>query len=398
VLNDLDLSQRYLGLAEAARLREQELARNNGAGMDAGRDTGDVGGTGNVSQFHRNAVVTVNEDGIIQEVNAGVFKLFGYDSRNDLVQRNVNVLMPFPYRSLHDEFLSRYRTSGVRKIIGVRQTLFGQHRSGHAFPLQLNVVEMKGKIKQFAGLITPISDNESNGMILINSSGVMQMVNKRTCQMFGYKASELVGNNVTILMSAEYAGQHEGFLQRYLHTGNSRVIGTAGRNLSARTKGGKVLPISLQVEVQEIDGSMYFVGTITDMEQLTAEAYMDGLGTIRNVNEAFLSMFGYDRMNIVGQNIKLLMPEPYRSFHDGYLERFRRTRVSTILKASQGRILPGMHRDGSVFSINLIVKKIDSGFTTDMMFQASIRRIEETESILRAARDKVRINHKNFND
>jgi PAS domain S-box-containing protein len=376
-------------MAEAARLREEEMSKNGLVG-DATGEGGDGALAGsNISQFHRNAVVTINEEGVIQEVNAGAFKLFGYDQRTDLLQRNVSVLMTFPYRSLHDEFLDRYRTTGVKKVIGIRQTLFGLHRNGHAFPLQLHVVEMKGKKRLFAGLVTPVTEKESNGVILINQQGIIQMVNKKTCQLFGYRPQELVGSNVTVLMPAEYAAQHDGFLQRYLATGVSKVIGTSGRNVSARSKTGKLIPISLEVTEENVDGTSYFLGSILDMQTLVAEAYMDGNGIIKNVNDAFLFMFGYERASIVGQNVKCLMPEPYRTFHDGYLERYRRLRVSTILKATEGRNLPASHRDGSVFTVNLKVKKLEEGYNGEMMFHATIQRLEETDQAIMAVRQKV---------
>jgi PAS domain S-box-containing protein len=83
---------------------------------------------------------------------------------------------------------------------------------------------------------------------------------------------------------------------------------------------------------------------------------IDERGTVWTANLAVKTMFGYDVAEIVGQNIRMLMSEPYRSQHDGYLERYRTTGEAHIL--GSGREVVGQRKDGSIFPMYLAVSEM----------------------------------------
>ena len=78
-------------------------------------------------------------------------------------------------------------------------------------------------------------------------------------------------------------------------------------------------------------------------------------GIIDSFSPAAQRIFGYESAEVVGQNIKMLMPDPFHSEHDGYLARYRRTGMKNILSA--GREVAGLRRDGSVFPLDLAVSE-----------------------------------------
>ncbi len=86
---------------------------------------------------------------------------------------------------------------------------------------------------------------------------------------------------------------------------------------------------------------------------------IDERGIIESVNPAVEKMFGYLPQELIGENIKKLMPEPYRSMHDEYLATYQRTRKTRILGSS--RELVAMRKDGSVFSVDLAVSEMHLG-------------------------------------
>src|SRR5690606_10745310 len=76
---------------------------------------------------------------------------------------------------------------------------------------------------------------------------------------------------------------------------------------------------------------------------------IDEAGTIRDFSPAAERMFGWQAVDALGRNVRMLMPEPYRAAHDGYLDRYYRTGERRII--GTGRVVVGERRDGSTFPI-----------------------------------------------
>src|SRR4029077_7283764 len=185
-----------------------------------------------------------------------------------------------------------------------------------------------------------------DAIVVIDRHGVIRSVNKATEQIFGYPAEELVGHNVTILMPAPYAGEHDGYLANYTETGQKKIIGI-GREVAGRRKDGSVFPMDLLVGEAQAEDQTIFVGIIRDISgrkaaelaQRESESRLrsildtvpdaivviDARGTIQSFSSAAERLFGYTEEEVVGTNVNLLMPSPYREAHDGYLERYRTT-------------------------------------------------------------------------
>ena len=86
------------------------------------------------------AFVSINAAGIVEAFNPAAERLFGY-SADEVVGRNVSILMPPPYAAEHDEYLRRYLETGDRKIIGIGREAVGRRKDGSIFPLDLAVGE-----------------------------------------------------------------------------------------------------------------------------------------------------------------------------------------------------------------------------------------------------------------
>jgi two-component system, LuxR family, sensor kinase FixL len=100
-------------------------------------------------------------------------------------------------------------------------------------------------------------------------------------------------------------------------------------------------------------------------------------GEIETVNEAAVRMFGYSRDEMLGQNVKMLMPEPYRRNHDSYLQNYLQTGVKKIIGV--GREAVGLRRDGSVFPIDLSVGEVM--LKTGRIFTGIIRDMSERKRL-----------------
>lgn len=115
--------------------------------------------------------------------------------------------------------------------------------------------------------ISKVFNNTFDAMFVINKKGIIQKVNSGAVKLFGYEESELIGNNINILMPEPEHSQHDGYLKAYKDDGHSTVIGLE-RELNAIDKDNKLIPISLSVSKMEQDGELLFIGSIRDHTQL----------------------------------------------------------------------------------------------------------------------------------
>ncbi len=103
-------------------------------------------------------------------------------------------------------------------------------------------------------------------------------------------------------------------------------------------------------------------------------------GVIERINPAALNMFGYTEEEVVGRNVKMLMPEPYHSEHDDYMERYKQTREPHIIGI--GREVSGLAKDGTVFPFHLSVSEVqleDRVIFTGIIFDLTERKRNEQQ-------------------
>ena len=107
-----------------------------------------------------------------------------------------------------------------------------------------------------------------DAIITIDQQGVIESVNPAAERLFGYSATELIGQNVTLLMPAPYGDEHGHYLSTYLKSGVKHVL-SRGRELPARRKDGSVFPIELSVS-EVHDGKIWFTGIVHDLSHRRA--------------------------------------------------------------------------------------------------------------------------------
>jgi len=105
-----------------------------------------------------------------------------------------------------------------------------------------------------------------DGIIHIDTRGIVRSFNPAAERMFGYGAAEVIGRNISILMPEPDRSQHDGYLARYLAGGEGHVIGKE-REVTALRKDGNRLTIALHVSTMSIRDEHYFIGTVRDITE-----------------------------------------------------------------------------------------------------------------------------------
>src|SRR5215813_12015426 len=115
-----------------------------------------------------------------------------------------------------------------------------------------------------AAKLRGILESAVTAIITIDDRGLIENINPATERLFGYGASELVGQNVKVLMPEPYRGEHDRYIANYVGTGIRKIIGI-GREVSGRRKDGTTFPLHLSVSEFEAEGRRYFTGMIHDI-------------------------------------------------------------------------------------------------------------------------------------
>ena len=106
------------------------------------------------------AMVLIDEKGLMRAFSATAQRLFGW-APEEVLGRNVSLLMPEPYRSAHDGYLARYYQTGERRIIGLGRVVIGERKDGSTFPMELAVGEIQtagGRL--FTGFVRDLTETQ----------------------------------------------------------------------------------------------------------------------------------------------------------------------------------------------------------------------------------------------
>jgi PAS domain S-box-containing protein len=269
-------------------------------------------------------IITINAQGIITTFNRAAERIFGY-AAEEVIGKNVKMLMPNPYKAEHDNYIANYLRTGVAKIIGIGREVLGQRKDGTIFPMELAISEFRlGDDRYFTGIVRDITERKRaetelreaeermrsvvnhvvDGIITIDEGGHIESFNPAAEKLFGYARDEVLHQNVKMLMPEPYHSEHDDYIGNYQRTGQPKIIGI-GREVIGRRKDGTSFPMELAVSEFHLGERRFFTGIVRDItERKKLEDQLrqrvDELAEADRQKNEFLAMLGHELRNPLG--------------------------------------------------------------------------------------------------
>ena len=166
-----------------------------------------------------------------------------------------------------------YNLSHDDSIADKANLIFGDKRVASGLEVKLfwqmvtNLKQIKGELEKSQSQLQAIIHNAMDGIITIDETGAILGFNPAAEHIFGYTQQEILGRNVNLLMPEPERSAHDGFIQRYIQTGETKVMGVSGREVVAVRKNGKPFPMEVSISEMVLGGSRYFVGIVRDITE-----------------------------------------------------------------------------------------------------------------------------------
>lgn len=251
------------------------------------------------------------------------------------------------------------------------------HPEGNACGLFFDIGTRVAAIQENSRLAAIVNSSE-DAIIGKTLEGVVTDWNRGAQTIFGYSAEEMVGRSISILQPPGREGEAREILDRVRHGEHLEHFET-----TRRRKDGKIIDVAVSVSpVWDTEGCLVgaskIARDITDTRRAVAalserEAHLQSVldtvpdamivintqGIMQSFSATAERLFGYRTDEAIGRNVKLLMPQPYRDRHDGYLSRYMATGERHVI--GKGRVAIGQRKDGSTFPMELSVGEVHSG-------------------------------------
>lgn len=272
------------------------------------------------------AIVESSVDAIVSETLAGVVtswnkaaeRVFGYTAE-EMMGQSISVLIPAgradEMRRILDSIgrgqrIDRYETERRRKdarVIQISLTVSpirdAAGRIIGALKIVRDITEAKladAALREREAQLRSILDTVPDGMVVIDERGIIQSFSATAERMFGFTSAEVRGHNVSMLMPSPYREGHDGYLARYLATGEAHIIGL-GRVVAGQRKDGAIFPLELAVGEVRGDRHRLFTGFVRDLTERQR--------TQRRVQELQSELSHVSRLNEMGQMASALAHE-----------------------------------------------------------------------------------------
>jgi len=247
-----------------------------------------------------------------------------------------------------------------------------------------------------AEVATKLLQASSDAVVIAGAKGDIVFVNREAEILFGYDADDMLGQQVEMLIPQANRKKHEKQRRSYEKSPRARPI-VAGLDLSGRRKNGEHFRAEVSLTPVETDAGLLVASVVREIDAIDeSEAYFrtmlesapdamiiaDEDGKIAIVNAQAEHMFGYDRKDLLGQNVEFLLPQSIRGQHVGHRESFAKS--PAVRPMGSGLDLIGQRKDGCEFPVEISLSPVATAsgtFVSTVIRDVTKRKMLEREII-----------------
>ncbi|HUG26850.1 MAG TPA: PAS domain S-box protein [Gemmatimonadales bacterium] len=222
-------------------------------------------------------LLVVDEAGVIVLVNREIERLFGY-ARADLLGQPVEILVPERLRHPHPGYRSGFFSAPQARSMGAGRELFGLRRDGSEVPVEIGltpvrtddglfvisaIVDITERRRAEARFRTAV-ESSPNGMVMVDHTGQIVLVNREVERLFGYSREELLGRSIDMLVPEAARGSHPIVREQFFQRPEARAMGS-GRELHGVRKDGTEIPVEIGLNPIETEEGLLVLGSIVDI-------------------------------------------------------------------------------------------------------------------------------------
>ena len=215
------------------------------------------------------AFVLVDDEWHILNENSRAKRLFQHDDINESTSRlwdRYPEFCSFFYTPL-TQTMSKTQSTPITGYYPPSRSWLEIHpyQKKKGLALFIRDISVERDLRDENNRMQAIIDNLYDGIIAIDRNSIIKVFNQAAEGIFQFQRSEVIGKNIAVLMPQNMHHEHHGYMQRYMRTGNSKIVNTGTREVIAKRKDGTTFPLDLGVSEQQIGDELLFVGIVRDI-------------------------------------------------------------------------------------------------------------------------------------